>query len=185
VKELIALAKARPGEIDYAAGGYGGNSHLVMAHFLTMAGVNMTFVPYKSGNAGLVDGLAGRVPVIAGNVLVQLPHVRGGRLRAFGITSAKRASAAPDIPPIAETVPGYEATQWFGILAPAGTPQDIVARLHRELAQVLQEEDTRAHFIKGGGEPAFSRSPEEFAAFVRAEVAKWAKVVKAAKIEPQ
>lgn len=186
VKELVALAKSRPGELDYAAGAYGGNSHLAMEHFLMTAGVRITYVPYKSGNAGLTDTLSGRVPVMLGNVLVVLPHVRSGRFRAFGVTSSKRASEVPDIPTIAEAgVPGYEAVQWFGILAPAGTPRDIVARLHRDLVQVLQDDETRKRFLADGADPAFSRTPEDFAALIRSELVRWAKVAKAAKIEPQ
>jgi tripartite-type tricarboxylate transporter receptor subunit TctC len=186
VKELIALAKARPGELDYAAGAYGGNSHLCMEHLLSMAGIRMTFVPYKSGNAGLTDALSGRVPVMMSNVLVALPHVRNGRFRAYGLTSAKRTEAAPDLPTIAEGgVPGYDVGQWFGILAPAGASRDVVVRIHRELVQVLQEDDTRRRFIADGGEPAPSRTPDEFAALIRAEVVRWAQVVKSAKIEQQ
>jgi tripartite-type tricarboxylate transporter receptor subunit TctC len=185
-KELIALAKSRPGQLDYAAGAYGGNSHLAMEHFLMSAGVRMTHVPYKSGNAGLTDALSGRVPVMLGNVLVALPHVRSGRFRAFGVTSAKRASGVSDIPTLAEAgVPGYEAVQWFGILAPAGTSRDIVTRLHRDLTQVMQDDDTRKRFLADGADPTFSRTPEDFAALIRSELARWAKVARAAKIAPQ
>jgi tripartite-type tricarboxylate transporter receptor subunit TctC len=185
-KELIALAKSRPGQLDYAAGAYGGNSHLAMEHFLMSAGVRMTHVPYKSGNAGLTDALSGRVPVMLGNVLVALPHVRSGRFRAFGVTSAKRASGVSDIPTLAEAgVPGYEAVQWFGILAPAGTSRDIVTRLHRDLTQVMQDDDTRKRFLADGADPTFSRTPEDFAALIRSELVRWAKVAKSAKIEPQ
>ena len=186
VKDLIALAKSRPGEVDYAAGAYGGNSHLAMEHFLMTAGVRMTYVPYKSGNAGLVDALSGRVPVMLSNMLVSLPHVRAGRFRAFGVTSRARASEVPDIPTIAESgVAGYEAVQWFGILAPAGTPRDIIARLHRELVQAMQDEEIRRRLRADGADPVFSRTPEDFAALIRSELARWAKVARAAKIEPQ
>lgn len=186
VKELIALAKSRPGEIDYAAGAYGGNSHLAMEQFLMTAGVRMTYVPYKSGNAGLVDALSGRVPVMLSNMLVSLPHVRAGRFRAFGVTSRARASEVPDIPTIAEAgAAGYEAVQWFGILAPAGTPREIIARVHRELVQTMQDEEVRKRFRADGADPVFSRTPEDFAALIRSELARWAKVARAAKIEPQ
>lgn len=186
LKELIALAKARPGQIDYAAGGYGGTSHLAMEHFLSMAAVRMTYVPYKSGNAGLVDALSGRIPVMLSNALVSLPHVRSGRFKAYGVTSAKRASEVPDIPTIAESgVPGYEAVQWFGILGPAALPRDIVAKLHRELQLVMQDAEVRKRFASDGADPIFSKTPEEFAAVIRSEVEKWAKVVRTAKIEPQ
>ena len=186
VKELIALAKSRPGQIDYVAGGYGGNSHLAMEHFLSMAGIKMTYVPYKSGNAGLVDALSGRIQVMLSNMLVSLPHVRNARFRPYGVTSVKRAAEAPEIPTIAEAgVPGYEAVQWFGILGPAGTPREIVTRLHRELVQVMQDPEIRKRFAADGADPVYSRTPEEFAALIRTEVVKWAKVVKSAKIEQQ
>ena len=186
VKELIALAKSRPGEVDYAAGAYGGNSHLAMEQFLMTAGVRMTYVPYKSGNAGLVDALSGRVPVMLSNMLVSLPHVRAGRFRAFGVTSRARASEVPDIPTIAEAgVTGYEAVQWFGILAPAGTPREIIARVHRELVQTMQDEEVRKRFRADGADPVFSRTPEDFAALIRSELARWASVAKAARIEPK
>jgi tripartite-type tricarboxylate transporter receptor subunit TctC len=186
VKELIALARARPGEIDYVAGGYGGNSHLAMEHFLSMAGIRMTYVPYKSGNAGLVDALSGRIPVMLSNVLVSLPHVKSGRFKAYGVSSARRASEVPDIPTIAESgVPGYEAVQWFGILGPAALPRDIVTKLHRELQLVMQDADVRKRFASDGADPVFSKTPDEFAAVIRSEVEKWAKVVRTARIEQQ
>jgi tripartite-type tricarboxylate transporter receptor subunit TctC len=186
LRELIALAKARPGEIDYAAGAPGSNSHLAMEHLLAMAAVRLNYVPYKSGNAGLVDALAGRVPVMISNALVSLPHVRSLRFRAYGVTSAARSAAAPDLPTLAEAgVPGYEAVQWFGVLAPAGTPREIVSRLHRDLIQVMQDEDLRRRFAADGAEAVYSKTPEEFSALISAEVAKWAKVAKAARIEQQ
>lgn len=186
LKELIALAKARPGEVDYVAGGLGGNSHMSMEYLLATAGVKMTFVPYKSGNAGLVDALAGRVPVMLSNMLVSLPHVRAKRFRAYGVTSAQRSPAAPDLPTIAEAgVPGYQSVQWFGILGPAGTPQAIVDRVHRELGHVMQDDETRKIFLADGAEPAYSKTPEAFAALIKSEVAHWAKVAKAAKIDPR
>ena len=186
VRELIALAKARPGEIDYAAGAYGGNSHLAMEHFLITAGIRMNYVPYKSGNAGLVDALSGRVPVMLSNMLVSLPHVRAGRFRAFGVTSRTRATEVPDLPTIAEGgVAGYEAVQWFGILAPAGTPREIIARLHRELVQTMRDEEIRKRFRADGADPVFSPTPDDFAALIRSELVRWAKVARAAKIEPR
>ena len=120
------------------------------------------------------------------NILASLPQVRSGRFRAYGITSAKRSEAAPDLPTIAEAgVPGYEAVQWFGIVVPAATPREIVSRLHREMVHVMQDPDTRKRFSADGAEPAYSRTPEDFAALIRAEVVKWAKVVKSAHIEQQ
>lgn len=186
VKELIAFMRARPGAVDFSAGNYGGHPHVTMALFMTMTGISGTFVPYKSGNAGLVDGLSGQVPLLIGNLLVTLPHVRAGRLRAFGVTTAKRAVAAPEIPTIAEGgVPGYESEQWFGVMVRAATPRPVIDRLHRELLKVLQENRTKERFVDDGGEVAWSRTPDDFGAMVRAELVKWAKVVKAAGIKPE
>jgi tripartite-type tricarboxylate transporter receptor subunit TctC len=186
VKELIAFMKTRPGEVDYSAGNHGGHPHVTMALFMNMTGIRGNFVPYKSGNAGLVDGLSGQVPLLVGNLLVTLPHVRAGRRLAFGVTSAKRAAAAPDIPTIAEAgVPGYESEQWFGVMVAAATPRPVIDRLHRELLKVLQEDRTKERFLADGGEAAWSRTPDDFGSMLRAELIKWAKVVKAAGIEPQ
>ena len=181
-KELVAFAKANPGKLDYAAGGYGGNPHLSMVLFLSMSGTSMNYVPYKSGNAGLSEALGGEVPLMMGNILAVLPHVKGGKLRAYGVTSAKRANAAPEIPSLAEAaaVPGYEALQWFGLLAPAGTPRSIVERLHREALRVIELPDIQKFFATTGGDPQPSATPDAFAALMRAEMAKWAKVVKQA-----
>jgi len=186
LKELIAFVKARPGKLDYSAGNYGGHPHVTMALFMTMAGLDATFVPYKSGNAGLADALAGHVPLMLGNVLAALPHVRSGRLRAYGVTGAKRAASAPDIPTIAEAgLPGYESQQWFGMLLPAATPRPVIERWYRDGVRVIQDAKTKERFLHDGGEAAWSGSPEAFGAFMRAELAKWGKVVKAAGIKPQ
>jgi tripartite-type tricarboxylate transporter receptor subunit TctC len=186
-KELVTFAKVHPGKLDYAAGAYGGNPHLSMALFLSMSGTSMNYVPYKSGNAGLSEALAGEVPLMMGNILAVLPHVKGGKLRAYGVTSGKRASAAPEIPPLAEAagVPGYEALQWFGLLAPAGTPRGIVERLHRETLRVIELPDVQKFFATTGADPQPSASPEAFGALMRAEIAKWGKVVKQAGIKEQ
>jgi tripartite-type tricarboxylate transporter receptor subunit TctC len=179
LKELMALARAKPGQLDYGAGAYGGHGHMSMALFLVMTGLNINHIPYKSGNAGVVETLSGEVPIMMGNVLTLQPHMRAGRLRAYGVTSARRAAALADIPTIAEAgVAGYDSSQWFGILAPANTPRDIVNRLHRDLGRVLGDGEIKRRFALDGGEPAWSASPEEFHAFLRADLAKWAKVVK-------
>jgi tripartite-type tricarboxylate transporter receptor subunit TctC len=189
LKELMALARTKPGQLDYGAGAYGGHGHMSMALFLLMTGLNINHIPYKSGNAGIVETLSGEVPIMMGNVLSLMPHVRAGKLRAYGISSASRikgASGVSDIPTIAEAgVPGYDSSQWFGVLAPAGTPRDIVARLHREMGRVLNESEIRRRFALDGGEPAWSATPDEFGAFLRADLAKWAKVVKAAGLKMQ
>ncbi|MBI2296372.1 MAG: tripartite tricarboxylate transporter substrate binding protein [Betaproteobacteria bacterium] len=154
VKELIALAKARPGH-----------------------------VPYKGSGPGVIDLLAGHVSVMTSNILSAIPHIRSGRMRALGVTSVRRATAAPDVPTIAEAgVPGYESAQWSGLLAPTGTPKEIIARLHKETAAILHSPETRERLAKDGGEPVAS-SPEDFGAFIRAETVKWAKVAKSAGIQ--
>jgi tripartite-type tricarboxylate transporter receptor subunit TctC len=186
VKELIALAKSRPGKLEYASSAVGSNPQMAMVLFMNMTGTNIVHVPYKSGNAGLTDTISGYVPITMANMLVGMPHVRADRLRAFGVTTAKRAAGAPDVPTIAEAgVPGYDSVQWFGVLAPAGTPREIVARLHRDMTRVIQEKGIQQRFLADGAEAQWSETPEAFAAFMRSEAAKWAKVVERAKIPKQ
>ncbi len=185
VKELVALAKARPNQLNFASAGVGTNPHLSMELFLSMTGIKMTHVPYKGSGQGIIDVLAGQVPVMAPAVPTALAYIKAGRLRALGVSSAKRSNAAPDIPTIAEAgVPGYEATQWFGILAPVGTPRAIVDRLHRETVRALKEPEVRNRLVADGSDPVGS-TPEEFAAYLRSETDKWAKVVKAVGIKPE
>jgi tripartite-type tricarboxylate transporter receptor subunit TctC len=179
VKELIAFARARPGQLQYASAGVGSMPHLMMELFLNTTKLKMIHVPYKGAGPAFVDVIAGHVSLMAGNILSALPHIKSGRVRAYGVTSAKRATGAPDIPTLAEAgVPGYEAVQWFGLLAPAGTPREIVIRLHAGVVQVLQDPAVRKRFLDDGAEPSPSGSPEEFAAFMRSETIKWAKVIK-------
>lgn len=186
LKELIAFAKARPGKLEYGSSAVGSNPQMAMVLLLNMTGMTIVHVPYKSGNAGLSDTIAGHVPITMANMLAGMPHVRNGRLRAYGVTTAKRAAGAPEIPTIAEAgVPGYESVQWFGILAPAGTPRPIVTRLHRDITRVVQEQEVQSRFSADGAEARWSESPEQFAEFMHAETAKWAKVVEQAKIPKQ
>jgi tripartite-type tricarboxylate transporter receptor subunit TctC len=185
VQELIALAKSRPGQLQYASAGTGSAPHLMMALFSSMAGISLGHVPYKGAGPALVDVIGGHVPMMAGNVISTLPHVKAGRLRAYGVTSAKRSAAAPDIPAISEALPGYEAVQWFGLLAPGGTPAWIVIKLHGAVAQVLADPALRQRFQSEGAEPAPSKSPDEFRQLMRAESRKWSKVVKDAGIQPE
>jgi tripartite-type tricarboxylate transporter receptor subunit TctC len=185
VKDLIALAKAKPDEIPYASSGTGTNPHLTVELFLAMTGTRMLHVPYKGPGPGVIDLLGGRMWAMAPSTVAVLPHVRSGRLRALGVSTLKRASVLPDIPTIAEGgVPGYESVQWLGLLAPAGTPNEIVARLHRETVAVLQTAEFRGRVAKEGVEVVTS-SPAEFAAYIRDETTKWAKVVKSAGIQPE
>ncbi len=184
-RELIALAKARPGEIMYASAGRGSNPHLAMALFVHLAQVRMTHVPYKSGPPALIDLIAGHVAVYVSGMSSSIAHVRSNKLRALGITSASRAAAAPDIPTIAEAaLPGYEAMQWYGLLAPASTPRDIIVMLHKEISTTLRLPETVSRFAADGTEIVVS-APEAFEAFIRAESAKWAQVAKAAGILPE
>jgi len=186
VKELIALAKARPGELQYAAAGHGTLPHLTMELFASMAQIRLVNVPYKGGAPGIIDLLGGRISLIAtSSMSLVIPHVRSGRLRALGVTTAARIHALPDIPTIAEAgLPGYEAVQWAGLLAPAGTPREIITRLHKEITAILRAPEVKELLARDSNEVVAS-SPEEFAAFIRAEIVKWAKVVKAAGIQPE
>ena len=185
VKELVSFAKARPGQINFASAGVGTNPHLSMELFLSLAGLKMMHVPYKGSGQGIVDVIAGHVPVMMPAVPTALVYIKDGRLRPLGVSGAKRSQAAPDIPTIAEAgIAGYEATQWFGILAPAGTPRAIVDRWHRETVRALKDPEVRDRLVADGADPVGS-TPEEFAAYLRAETIKWAKVVKAIGIRPE
>ena len=186
IKELIAFARTRPGQLSYASAGVGSTSHLAMELFLSMTGLKMLHVPYKGASQAAIDVMAGHLPMTFGNIMNALPHTKTGRIRALGVTSAERVSAAADIPTIAEAgLPGYEAVQWYGLLAPAGTPRDIVLKLHAGVVKALQDAAVKKRFIDDGAEPAASASPEDFSTLIRVEIAKWAKVVKAAGIQPE
>ena len=185
VKELLWFSEARPGQINYASAGAGTNPHLSMELFLSMAKLRMVHIPYKGSAPAIIDLVAGQVPVSMATMLTGLPHVRSGRLRALGVTSAKRTAVAREVPTIAESgVPGYEAVQWYGVLAPAQTPKDIVTRLHRETVAILQLPDVKERFAADGGDPG-GNTPEEFARYIRSETEKWSKVAKAAGIKQE
>ncbi len=186
VKELIAFARARPGQLTFASAGLGTNPHLTMELFLNMTGLKMIHVPYKGVGPALVDVVAGHVPMMTGNMLSAYPQIKSGRVRAYGVTSARRTAGAPEIPTIAESgVPGYEAVQWYGLLAPAGTPREIIMRLHGGMVHLLQDPAMKQRLISDGAEATPSASPEQFAALIRAELVKWAKVVRDAGIQPE
>jgi tripartite-type tricarboxylate transporter receptor subunit TctC len=185
-RELIAFARARPGQLHFASAGMGTIPHLTMELFLGMAGLKMIHVPYKGVGPALIDVVAGHVPVMGANILVILPHVRTGRVRAYGVTSAQRAAVAPGIPTIAEGgLPGYEALQWYGVVAPAGTPRATIGTLHGAMVRALQDPEVAGRFTSDGANPAPSKTPEEFGSLIRSEIAKWAKVVKDAGIKPE
>ena len=185
VRELIALAKEKPGELNYATAGVGSFQHLASELFKLQAGVNIVHVPFKGGGPAMMDVIAGNTQIAIGSLVQMLPQIKGGRLKALGIGSANRIPALPDLPTISETgVPGYEVTNWWGIVVPAGTPRPIVERLNKELTAIVASPETRKRFETEGAEP-LSMSPEEFSRFIAAETTKWARVVKEAGIRAE
>jgi tripartite-type tricarboxylate transporter receptor subunit TctC len=185
VREMIALAKSRPGQLFYASSGHGTSPHLSMELFSLMAGIKMIQVPYKSSGPGVIDLLAGQVALMAPSMISGIPHVRSGKLRALGVTTAARSPSAPEIPTIAESgLPGYESAQWYGLLAPAGTPKDVLDKLHREVTAVLRAPEHRELLGAEGG-IVVAGTPEEFAAVIRSETAKWLRVAKDAGLVPE
>lgn len=185
VKELIALAKSRPGSLNYASVGIGSPAHVSAELFQIMGGGKLVHVPYKSGGAMATAILTGESQLSFIAVAPALPHVSGGRLRALAITATKRSPAVPDVPTFTEAgAPGIEVDNWNGILAPAGIPRSVVKRLNGEILKAASAPDVADQFVRQGAE-VNTGSPEQFAAIIKAEVAKWAKVVKAAGIKPQ
>jgi len=183
VRELIALAKAKPGQLNYASAGSGTSPHLAAELFKTMAGIDMTHVPYKGIPPAVTDVIAGRVAMLMTTTISAAPHVKSGRLRALAITSPKRLAAMPDVPAIGETVPGYEADAFQGMIAPAGVPKEIVRQLADDIATIVKLPDIRERITADGAEPIGS-TPEAFAAFLKKEMLKWGKVVKESGARP-
>jgi tripartite-type tricarboxylate transporter receptor subunit TctC len=178
VKALVALAKSRPGQLNFASAGTGTAPHLSGELFKTMAGVTMTHIPYKGSPPAVADLVAGSVDLMFSPASTVLPHVKGGRLRALAVTTAARLPTLPELPTIAESgLAGYETTTWFGFVAPAKTPPAIVTRLNAEIVRVLALPDVRGQFEIQGIE-ILGGSPERFAEYIRAEIAKWAKVIR-------
>ena len=178
VAELVALAKAQPGTIDYASSGNGSAQHLVGALFTTMAGVNLNHVPYKGSNQAMNDVLGGQVKVSFVGVPNALPNLNSGKLKALGVSTAKRYAELPDVPTIAEAgVPGYDATIWLGLLAPPGTPREIVAKLNADISRILSTAEARKLMASAGVDVATS-TPEDFGRLMQSELDRWGKVVR-------
>jgi tripartite-type tricarboxylate transporter receptor subunit TctC len=185
VKELIAQAKAKPGAISYASTGNGSSNHISMELFKSLAGVQLLHIPYKGSAPAVTDLLGGQVPVMFDNVPNVLPHVKSGRLRALAVSGSKRSPLVPDLPTVAEAgVPDYEVTVWFGLVAPAGTPREVVQKLNAEVQKILAMPDVRERFMSQGVEPQGS-TPEQFAEHIRTQMAKWAKVVQDAGVKAE
>jgi len=178
VAELVALAKKEPGKLSFASSGAGSSTHLSAELFKSMAGVELIHIPFKGSGQALIDVVAGRVSMIFDNMPSALPHIRGGKLRALGVTGSRRSGALPEVPTIAEAgVPGYESLSWSGFAAPANTPRDIVQRLNRETGAILATADMRQKLAEQGAD-AVGGAPEAFAAHIRAEREKWGRLVR-------
>ncbi len=178
VRDVIAMAKAKPGEITFASSGSGTSIHLSGEMFKAMAGLDITHIPYKGSGPMLIDLMSGQVNMAFDNLSASMPHIKGGKLRALATTGATRALALPELPTVAEAgLPGYESTSWNAVFVPAGTPKEIIDRLNRELRAILESPETRRFFAEQGAESG-GGTPEQLATLVRVETAKWARVVK-------
>ena len=181
VRELLAIAKSSPGKLNYASSGNGTVTHLAGELLKLLGKVSIVHVPYKGGAPALTAIMSGEVDMSYENSLIITPYIRSGRVRALAVTGATRSKLLPDLPTIAETLPGYDASGWYGLLAPAATPKPIIARLHVEAAKALHSPDIVAKLASQGAEPV-GNTPEEFTAFIRSEISKWANLVKAARM---
>ncbi len=179
LKELIALSKAKPKSVNFSSAGVASVGHLTGELFNTALGADLQHIPYKGSAQGVIDLLAGQIQMMIGGMSSVMPHIKAGRLRSIAMTGAQRSPAAPDVPTVAEsTMPGFEATAWYGAMAPAGTPRTIVARLHSEFAKALAVPDAKQR-LENLGYQIVASTPDEFAAYIKTEIVKWAKVVKA------
>ena len=183
VRELIARVKTQPGRVDYAAGSTAG--HLAGELFKVTAGVDMLHIPYKGNAQALTDVIGGQVPVFFGGLLAAQPHVRTGRLRALGVTSRSRSPALADVPTIAEAgLPGYELDSWYGVVAPRGTPRDVIARLNGDLVRIVALAEVREQLLRQGAAPA-SGTPAQFEAYIRSEFVRWSPIIRKANVQPE
>jgi tripartite-type tricarboxylate transporter receptor subunit TctC len=178
VQELIALAKAKPGALNYASAGVGSLQHLACALFMIQAGIDVVHVPYKGGGPAMADVIAGQAQIVMPSLIQVVPHIKSGRLRVLGTSGTRRSAVLPDVPTIAESgVPGYEAHNWWGILAPAGTPAPVIEKLHKDLTSVLSSRETEKRFETEGAE-VVRMTPAEFGRFISAELVKWSRVAR-------
>ena len=185
VRELVALAKRRPGELTLGSPGYGGINHVGGEYFSQLTGIRLTHVPFKGSFPMLIDIMGGHVMVAFDSIQATLPHIRSGKLRAMGIAAEKRSSIAPEIPTVAEAGgPHMLLASWYGLLAPAGTPREIILKLHAEVVKALALPDLRERYVSSGIEPV-GNLPDQFAAEIREDIARWAKVVRAANIRAE
>jgi len=177
VKELVALAKAKPGVINFASSGAGGPMHLSSELLKSVAGIDIVHVPYKGGGPAVNDVIAGQIEMTFVGAPASMPHIRSGRLRVIAVSTAKRAAALPEVPTVAESgYPGFDVPGYYSVLAPAGTPPAVIGRLHTELAKIVNQREVRERFALFGVEPG-GNTPEQLTAFMTADVAKWAKLI--------
>ncbi len=181
--EFIGAAKASPGRLTYGSAGNGSSNHLAGELLAAQVGTSLVHVPYKGSAPALVDLLSGQISFMFDTVNTSAQHIKGGKLRALGVGTGQRSALVPDVPPIADTLPGFEAATWVGLLAPAGTPKEIVARMQAELAKIVRSADVRDKLSASGAEPV-GNAPEQFGVYLASEVKKWERVVKQANIPP-
>ena len=181
IKELIATAKAKPGRINYASSGPGTGGHMSVELLKSRTGIDLVHIPYKGASPALVDVIAGQVQMMCTSPLAAMPHVKSGKLRALATTGPRRIASAPDVPTVAETLPGYESALWYALLAPAGTPPPIVRRLHDETVKIVKSRDV-AQQLEGQGAEPVGGTAEELQKFIRTEIAQWLRLAKEAKL---
>jgi tripartite-type tricarboxylate transporter receptor subunit TctC len=184
VADLIAYAKSNPGELTYGSAGTGATTHLTGELFALLAGVKLTHVPYKGSSQAMIDLLGGQIRMMFENLPGAATQIRAGKIRGLAVTSMQRSAAFPDLPAVSETLPGFEVVAWFALLAPAGTPPTIVARINLEADKALKMADVRDRIAQAGSEPV-GGSPEAFAKFLADDIAKWSRVIREAGIKPQ
>ncbi len=180
-KELVALARAKPGQLNYASGGSGTGPHMAMELLKLSSGTRMTHIPYRGAGPALIDTMAGQCQILMVNIIAGLPHAKAGKIRAIAVSSAKRASVAPELAPVADAIPGFDESGQHGILAPGGTSREIVQRLNAEIVKAMNAPEIRSRLTAEGAEVA-ATTPDQYAASLKTDVAKWARVIKASGI---